>query len=74
MTKQLESAKLFLPNQDLLILAACLYLICCILNFRGIVKDMQFLPIKLPPAPVPQCFSKSTHMALHENQRGIVQV
>ena len=69
-TKQLERPELFLPNQALLILAVCLYLICCLLNFRGNVTDIQFLPIKLPPVHVPPVWYKSTHIALDENHRG----
>ena len=68
--KQLESAKLFLLNQALPILTVCI--ICSLLNFRGNVIDMQFLPIKLPPvhAPHPPIFYKSTHITLDENHKG----
>ena len=69
-TKQLESEKLFLSNQALLILSVCLHLICCLLNLRGSVIDMQFLPIKLPPVHVPPLFYKSTNIAINENHRG----
>ena len=69
--KQFKSAKLFLLNQALLILTVCLYLLCCLLNFRGNVIDMQFLAIKLPPVHAPpHFFYKSTHIALDENHRG----
>ena len=68
--KHLKSAKLFLLNQALLILIACLYLICCLLNFRGNVIDLKFLPIKLPPVHGPPFFYKSTHIALDEIHRG----
>ena len=47
-----------------------MYLICCLLNFRGNVINMQFLPTKLPPVHVPQLFNKTTHIAIDENQRG----
>ena len=47
-----------------------MYLICCLLNFRGNVINMQFLPTKLPPVHVPQLFYKSTHIAIDENHRG----
>ena len=69
-TKQFKSVKLFLLNYALLIWAVCLYLICCLLNFRGNVINMQFLPTKLPPVHVPQLFYKSTHIAIDENHRG----
>ena len=68
--KQLKSAKLFLPIQALLILTVCLYLICCLLKFRGNVIDIQFLPIKLPPVHGPPFFYKSTYIALYENHCG----
>ena len=54
----------------MLILTVCLYLLCCLLNFRGNVIDMQFLPIKLPPVHGPPFFYKSTQIALDENHIG----
>ena len=53
-----------------------LYLICCLLNFRGNVIDMYavFTHKATTSTCPPHFFYKSTHIALDENHKGIVQV